>query len=130
MANCRNCEKFWCKHKYGEILQGECDDYRPHYVDADMPIIGFEREGNKMLCSKCNHMHYDYCEDYMECDLFCDDFPEEYQRKDEEGCIFNERTIVSRIKAKQEEEAKFYQKMYEDMERELLEERGKNETHS
>lgn len=68
-----------------------------------------------MLCSKCNHKHYDYCEDCMECDLFEDEFPEEYERKDENGCIFNERTIVSRLKAKQEQEIKFYKKMYEDI---------------
>ena len=68
-----------------------------------------------MLCSKCKHMHYDYCEDCMECDLFEDDFPEEYQRKDEEGCIFNERTIISRLKAKEEEEKKFYDRLAEAM---------------
>ena len=68
-----------------------------------------------MLCSKCKHMHYDYCEDCMECDLFEDEFPEEYQRKDECGCIFNERTIVSRLKAKEKEEIQFYQRMAEDM---------------
>ncbi|MBR1904888.1 MAG: hypothetical protein IJ819_00295 [Clostridiales bacterium] len=51
----------------------------------------------------------------MECDLFEYEFPEEYQRKDEEGCIFNERTIVSRIKAKEEEELKFLDKVCEDM---------------
>ena len=56
-----------------------------------------------MLCSKCKHKHYDYAEDCMMCDLFDDEFPEEYERKDESGCIFNERTIVSRIKAKEEE---------------------------
>lgn len=42
MANCRNCEKYWCEHKYGEILQDDCKDYRPHYVDVDMPIVGSE----------------------------------------------------------------------------------------
>lgn len=68
-----------------------------------------------MLCSKCNHKHYDYIDNCMECDLFEYEFPEEYQRKDEEGCIFNERTIVSRLKAKEEEEMQFYQRMAEDM---------------
>ncbi len=68
-----------------------------------------------MLCSKCKHKHYDYADDCMECDLFEYEFPEEYQRKDEEGCIFNERTIVSRIKAKEEEELKFLDKVCEDM---------------
>lgn len=68
-----------------------------------------------MLCSKCKHMHYDYCEDCMECDLFYDEFPEEYQRKDEEGCIFNERTIIARIKAKEEQELKFLQEVCKDM---------------
>ena len=68
-----------------------------------------------MLCSKCKHKHYDYADDCIECDLFEFEFPEEYQRKDEEGCVFNERTIVSRLKAKQEHEIKFYLKMYEDM---------------
>ncbi len=38
MANCRNCEKYWCEHKYGEILQGDCKDYQPNYIDVDMPI--------------------------------------------------------------------------------------------
>lgn len=66
-----------------------------------------------MLCSKCKHKHYDYCEDCMECDLFADEFPEEYERKDECGCIFNERTIVSRIKAKEEEYHQFVKEMYQ-----------------
>lgn len=68
-----------------------------------------------MLCSKCNHKHYDYCEDCMECDLFEDEFPEEYERKDECGCIFNERTIVSRLKAKEEQEIIFLQSVAEAM---------------
>lgn len=68
-----------------------------------------------MLCSDCKHKHYDYCEDCMECDLFEDEFPEEYERKDECGCIFNERTIVSRLKAKEEQERQFYQGLAEAM---------------
>ena len=78
-----------------------------------------------MLCSKCNHMHYDYIEDCMVCDLFEDEFPEEYERKDENGCIFNERTIVSRLKAKAEQEIKFYQRMLEDMMTEQAESEGR-----
>ena len=73
-----------------------------------------------MLCSKCKHKHYDYTEDCMECDLFEYEFPEEYERKDENGCIFNERTIVSRIKAKEERDLKFLQEVCEDMANDLL----------
>lgn len=68
-----------------------------------------------MLCSKCKHKHFDYCEDCMVCDLFEDDFPEEYERKDERGCIFNERTIVSRIKVKEEEYYQFAKEMYQNI---------------
>lgn len=78
-----------------------------------------------MLCSKCTHKHYDYADDCMECDLFEYEFPEEYERKDEEGCIFNERTIISRLKAKEEREIEFYKKMGEDIARDLLRE-GEN----
>lgn len=71
-----------------------------------------------MLCCNCKHKHYDYCEDTMVCDLFEDDFPEEYERKDEEGCIFNEVTIVSRLKQKESEFINFIEGMAEEIERE------------
>lgn len=80
-----------------------------------------------MLCSKCNHMHYDYCEDCMECDLFCNDFPEEYERKDGEGCIFNERTIISRLKAKQEQELETWKAIAESIIKESEERNGRSE---
>lgn len=73
-----------------------------------------------MLCCNCKHKHYDYCEDTMVCDLFEGDIPEECQRKDEEGCIFNEATIVSRIQQKELEFINFYKEMFED----IVKERG------
>lgn len=76
-----------------------------------------------MLCCNCKHKHYDPCEDTMVCDLFEDDFPEEYERKDGEGCIFNENTIKGRIKAKEEAIIEFYKEMLEEIERE----RGSND---
>ena len=77
-----------------------------------------------MLCSKCKHKHYDHCEDCMECDLFEDDFPEEYQRKDECGCVFNERTIESRIKVKEEKYHQFVKELIIDFQKE----RARNES--
>lgn len=79
-----------------------------------------------MLCKNCKHKHYDYAEDTIECDLAEYEFSEDYKRKDDEGCIYNERTIQKRLREYQEEEMEMLRAICEDIAREHFE-KGDNE---
>ena len=68
-----------------------------------------------MLCKNCKHKHYDWADDAIECDLEDYEFSEDYMRKDDEGCIYNERTIQKRLKDYQAKELEMLSAICEDM---------------
>ena len=47
-----------------------------------------------MRCSNCEYLYYpEYESNYTACQVFGDEVPEEYERKDGEGCICNKRQL-------------------------------------
>lgn len=48
-----------------------------------------------MKCSRCRYLYYpEYESNYTSCQIFGDDTPDEYMRKDGEGCICNGKQLA------------------------------------
>ena len=67
-----------------------------------------------MKCEGCKHIYYPYYEEsYTECEVFGDEIPEKYERKDGKGCICNERTLQKLLRLNEEAWAKECEEMVE-----------------
>lgn len=55
---------------------------------------GFERRLQMPKCDCCKYLCYpEYESSYTACSIFGEEIPEQYERKDGEGCICNSRTL-------------------------------------
>jgi hypothetical protein len=56
-----------------------------------------------MRCSGCPYRYHPFSEySYTSCRVFGDDTPEQYARKDGEGCICNRKTLAKLFKENEE----------------------------
>lgn len=54
-------------------------------------------------CNSCKYLCYpEYESSYTECQVFGDEIPEKYERKDGEGCRCNKRTLEKLIRQNKE----------------------------
>ena len=56
-----------------------------------------------MKCNNCEYLCYPECEsNYTACQVFGDSVPDEYERKDGEGCICNRRQLAKIFRQNEE----------------------------
>lgn len=70
-----------------------------------------------MKCSNCEYLYYpEYESNYTSCRVFGDETPDEYARKDGEGCICNGKQLSKMFRENEEawmREAKAFVDWYE-----------------
>lgn len=70
-----------------------------------------------MKCSNCEYIYYpEYESNYTSCRVFGDETPDEYARKDGEGCICNKKQLSKMLQENEEawmREAKAFVDWYE-----------------
>jgi hypothetical protein len=70
----------------------------------------------RMKCSNCEYLYYpEYESNYTSCRVFGDEIPDNYSRKDEEGCICNRKQLAKMFRENEKawmEEAKSFADWY------------------
>ncbi len=60
-----------------------------------------------MKCEHCPYLYYpEYESNYTSCLVFGDGIPDDYERKDGEGCIFNRKQLAKMCRENEEAFAK------------------------